>query len=141
MSERIIYSMVHVKRIYPPNKEVIRDISLSFFYGAKIGVLGLNGAGKSTLLRIMAGVDQDYRGEIVLAPGYSTGLLEQEPKLDANETVKQVVEEAVQPIVDLLAQYDAINDRFADPDADIDALVDEQGGRREELANPTAGTL
>jgi sulfate-transporting ATPase len=141
MTERIIYSMVRVKRVYPPNKEVIRDISLSFFYGAKIGVLGLNGAGKSTLLRIMAGVDQDYLGEIVLAPGYSTGLLEQEPKLDANKTVKQVVEEAVQPIVDLLAQYDAINDRFADPDADIDALIDEQGRLQEALDHADAWNL
>ncbi|HZB96759.1 MAG TPA: energy-dependent translational throttle protein EttA [Herpetosiphonaceae bacterium] len=141
MTERIIYSMVRVKRVYPPNKEVIRDISLSFFYGAKIGVLGLNGAGKSTLLRIMAGVDQDYLGEIVPAPGYSTGLLEQEPKLDANKTVKQVVEEAVQPIVDLLAQYDAINDRFADPDADIDALIEEQGRLQEALDHADAWTL
>jgi sulfate-transporting ATPase len=141
MTERIIYSMVRVKRVYPPNKEVIHDISLSFFYGAKIGVLGLNGAGKSTLLRIMAGVDQDYLGEIVLAPGYSTGLQEQEPKLDENKTVKQVVEEAVQPIVDLLAQYDAINDRFADPDADIDALVDEQGRLQEALDHADAWNL
>src|SRR5205823_111629 len=93
-------------------KEVIRDISLSFFYGAKIGVLGLNGSGKSTLLRILAGRDQDYLGEIALSKGYTVGLLEQEPKLDASKTVKQVVEEAVQPIVDLLTRYDAINNRF-----------------------------
>src|SRR6187401_1951968 len=111
MSEQIIFSMSRVKRVYPPNKEVIRDISLSFYYGAKIGVLGLNGAGKSSLLRIMAGVDQDYQGETILAPGYSVGLLEQEPKLDSDKTVKQVVEEAVQPIVDLLAKYDEINEK------------------------------
>src|SRR5213594_4140903 len=85
MSEQIIYSMVRVKRIYPPNKEVIRDISLSFFYGAKIGVLGLNGAGKSTLLRIMAGQDEDYLGETMRSPGYTVGLLEQEPRLETNK--------------------------------------------------------
>src|SRR6476619_6020810 len=112
MSEQIIFSMVRVKRIYPPNREVIKDISLSFYYGAKIGVLGLNGAGKSTLLRIMAGVDTDYQGETIRAPSFNVGLLEQEPKLDPTKTVKQVIEEAVQPIVDLLARYDAINERF-----------------------------
>ncbi len=141
MSERIIYSMVRVKRVYPPNKEVIHDISLSFFYGAKIGVLGLNGAGKSTLLRIMAGLDQDYQGEIILAPGFSVGLLEQEPKLDTSKTVRQVVEEAVQPIVDLMAQYDAINDRFGDPDADIDALIAEQAELQEKLDHVDAWNL
>ena len=141
MSEQIIYSMVRVKRIYPPNKEVIRDISLSFYYGAKIGVLGLNGSGKSTLLRIMAGVDQDYLGETVLAPGYSIGLLEQEPKLDLGKTVRQVVEEAVQPIVDLLATYDAINEKFSDPDADFDALIEEQARVQEALDHADAWTL
>src|SRR5512136_564429 len=101
MTDQIIYSMVRVKRLYPPNnKEVIRDISLSFFYGAKIGVLGLNGAGKSTLLRIMAGVDKDYLGETMLSKGYTVGLLEQEPQLDPAKTVKQVIEEAVKPVVD-----------------------------------------
>src|SRR6266496_6133627 len=97
---QVIYSMNKVGRIVPPNKQVIRDISLSFFYGAKIGVLGLNGAGKSTLLRIIAGVDKDYLGDVVMSPGISVGLLEQEPQLDERKTVKQVVEEAVQPIVD-----------------------------------------
>ena len=141
MSEQIIYSMVRVKRIYPPNKEVIRDVSLSFYYGAKIGVLGLNGSGKSTLLRIMAGVDQDYLGETVLSPGYSVGLLEQEPKLDLGKTVRQVVEEAVQPIVDLLATYDAINEKFSDPDADFDALIEEQARVQEALDHADAWTL
>ena len=141
MSEQIIYSMVRVKRIYPPNKEVIRDVSLSFYYGAKIGVLGLNGSGKSTLLRIMAGVDQDYLGETVLAPGYSVGLLEQEPKLDTGKTVRQVVEEAVQPIVDLLAAYDAINEKFSDPDADFDALIEEQARVQEALDHADAWNL
>ncbi len=133
MSEKIIYSMARVKRVFPPNKEVIRDISLSFYYGAKIGVLGLNGSGKSTLLRIMAGVDTEYLGETVRAPGYSVGLLEQEPHLDPDKTVKQIVEEAVQPIVDLLAQYEAINEKFTDPDADFDQLIEEQGQIQEAI--------
>ncbi len=141
MSEQIIYSMVRVKRIYPPNKEVIRDISLSFYYGAKIGVLGLNGAGKSTLLRIMAGVDTDYLGDTMLAPGTTVGLLEQEPKLDPNKTVRQVVEEAVQPIVDLLARYDEINSRFAEPDVDFDALLAEQSEVQEALDHADAWNL
>jgi ATPase subunit of ABC transporter with duplicated ATPase domains len=133
MSEQIIFSMVRVRRIYPPNKEVIRDISLSFFYGAKIGVLGLNGAGKSTLLRIIAGRDKDYLGEVMLSPGVSVGMLEQEPELDTSKTVRQVVEEAVQPIVELLARYDAINERFSDPDVDMDALIAEQAEVQEQL--------
>jgi ATPase subunit of ABC transporter with duplicated ATPase domains len=141
MSEQIIYSMVRVKRVYPPNKEVIRDISLSFFYGAKIGVLGLNGAGKSSLLRIMAGQDQNYLGDTMLSPGYSVGMLEQEPQLDPNKTVKQVVEEAVQPLVDLLAKYDAINERFADPDVDFDALLVEQAEVQEALEHADAWNL
>src|SRR4026207_1839389 len=97
--KQIISSMVRVGRTYPPNREVIRDISLSFFYGAKIGVLGLNGSGKSTLLRIIAGKDKDYLGEVMLSPNVSVGLLEQEPELDTSKTVVQVVQEAVQPIV------------------------------------------
>src|SRR5262245_36278396 len=133
MSEQIIYSMVRVGRVYPPNKVVLRDISLSFFYGAKIGVLGLNGAGKSSLLRIMAGVDTEYLGETALSKGYTTGLLEQEPQLNTSKTVRQVVEEGVQPIVDLLAQYDAINEKYAEPDADYDALGAEQARLQEAL--------
>src|SRR5689334_6291970 len=99
---QVIYSMNRVGRIVPPNKQILRDISLGFYYGAKIGVLGLNGAGKSTLLRIIAGVDQDYIGEISMAKGYTIGLLEQEPKLDETKTVIEVVKEAVQPIVEML---------------------------------------
>src|SRR5512136_381890 len=118
MTDQVIYSMVRVGKMHPPNKQVLRDISLGFFYGAKIGVLGLNGAGKSTLLRIMAGVDQEYIGETSLSKGYSVGMLEQEPSLDPQKTVRQVVEEAVQPIVDLLKRYEAINEKFADPEAD-----------------------
>jgi sulfate-transporting ATPase len=141
MSEQIIYSMVHVQRTFPPNKQVIRDISLSFFYGAKIGVLGLNGAGKSTLLRIMAGQDESYTGETIVSPGYRFGMLEQEPQLDPTKTVKQIVQEAVQPIVELLARYDAINERFADPDVDMDALIAEQAEVQEELDRVDAWNL
>ena len=131
--DKVIYSMMRVGRIYPPNKQVLRDISLGFFYGAKIGVLGLNGSGKSTLLRIMAGVDRDYIGEIAMSKGYSVGLLEQEPQLDDSKTVQEVVQEAVQPLIDLLDRYDAVNELFGDPDADIDALIEEQGELQEEI--------
>ncbi len=123
-TNKIIYNMMRVGRIHPPQKQVLRDISLGFYYGAKIGVLGLNGAGKSTLLRIMAGIDNDYIGETVLSPGYTRGMLEQEPKLDAGKTVKQVVEEAVQPLVDMMKAYEAINEKFAEPDADYDKLLE-----------------
>ncbi|MBK9941937.1 MAG: energy-dependent translational throttle protein EttA [Kouleothrix sp.] len=138
---KIIFSMVRVKRIFPPNREVIRDISLSFYYGAKIGVLGLNGAGKSTLLRIIAGADTDYMGEVLMSPGVSVGMLAQEPQLDQSKTVLQVVEEAVQPIVDLLARYEAINERFADPNADFDALIAEQAELQEQLDRVDAWNL
>ena len=141
-TQQVIYSMVRVGRIHPPNRQVLRDISLGFFYGAKIGVLGLNGAGKSTLLRIMAGVDEDYLGETMLSKGYTRGLLPQEPQLDPGKTVRQVVEEAVQPIVDLLRRYDEINERFAtvDPD-DMEALLDEQARVQEEIDKHDAWTL
>src|SRR5512139_3346495 len=99
MSTKVIYSMMRVGKVYPPNKEVLRDISLSYFYGAKIGVIGLNGSGKSTLLRIMAGVEKDFKGQTMLTPGHSIGHLEQEPVLDNTETVRQVVEEGVQEVV------------------------------------------
>jgi len=135
MTDQVIYSMVRVGRMYPPNKMVLRDISLGFFYGAKIGMLGLNGAGKSTLLRIMAGVDKDYLGEIMPTKGYTVGLLEQEPQLDSTKTVKQVVEEAVKPITDLLAKYDEITNRFGDPltPEEMDKLLEEQGRVQEEI--------
>ncbi len=141
MSEQIIYSMMRVGKIHPPNKQVLRDISLSFFYGAKIGVLGLNGAGKSTLLRIMAGVDTDHIGETALSKGYTTGLLEQEPHLEAAKTVRQVVEEGVQETVNLLARYEAINAKFAEPDADYDALLAEQAKVQEQLDQSDAWNL
>ncbi len=140
-TDKVIYSMMRVGRIYPPNRQVLRDISLGFFYGAKIGVLGLNGSGKSTLLRIMAGVDKDYVGEIAMSKGYSVGLLEQEPHLDNDKTVREVVQEAVQPIVDLLARYDAVNEAFGDPDADFDALIAEQAALQEEIERRDAWEL
>ena len=140
--QQVIFSMVRVNRIFQPNnKQVFRDISLGFYYGAKIGVLGLNGAGKSTLLRIIAGKDDGYNGEMVFSPGYSVGLLEQEPQLDADKTVRQVVEEAVQPIVDALQKFDEVSARFAEPDADFDALIEEQGHLQEYLDRHDAWTL
>jgi energy-dependent translational throttle protein EttA len=140
--QQVIFSMSRVGRIYPPtNKQVLRDISLGFFYGAKIGVLGLNGAGKSTLLHIIAGLDKDFIGELAFSKGYSVGLLEQEPKLDPQKTVKQVVEEAVQPIISLLNQFDEINNKFSDPDADYDKLINEQTILQEKLDKLDAWTL
>ncbi len=134
--------MVRVSRLFPPgNKPVLRDISLGFYYGAKIGVLGLNGSGKSTLLRIIAGKDDGYNGEVTFSKGYSVGMLDQEPQLDPAKTVKQVVEEAVQPITALIAQFDAINNKFAEPDADFDALIDEQARLQEQLDRLDAWTL
>jgi ATP-binding cassette ChvD family protein len=138
---QVIYSMMRVGRIHPPNKQVLRDISLGFYYGAKIGVLGLNGAGKSTLLRIMAGVDKDYVGEIAISKGYTTGLLEQEPHLDESKTVIEVVREAVQPIVELLARYDNVNASFSAPDADFDALIAEQAKLQDALDKVDAWNL
>ena len=138
---QVIYSMMRVGRIHPPNKQVLRDISLGFYYGAKIGVLGLNGAGKSTLLRIMAGVDQDYTGEIARTKGYTVGLLEQEPQLDDSRTVIEIIREAVQPIVNLLAAYDEINAAFGEPDADFDTLIEKQGRIQEELDKHDAWNL
>lgn len=108
--------MVGVSKMFPPHKQVLKDIYLSFFYGAKIGIIGLNGSGKSTLLKIIAGVEKSYKGEVVFSPGYSVGYLEQEPKLDPEKTVKEVVQEGVQPILDLLAEYEKVNESFGDPD-------------------------
>jgi sulfate-transporting ATPase len=140
--QQVIFSMIRVNRVFPPtNKQVIRDISLGFYYGAKIGVLGLNGAGKSTLLRIIAGKDDGYTGEVTFSKGYTVGLLEQEPELDNTKTVKEVVQEAVQPIIDMLAQFDEINNKFADPDADFDALIAEQARLQEALDHVDAWTL
>jgi len=138
---QVIYSMVRVGRIHPPNKQVLRDISLGFYYGAKIGVLGLNGAGKSTLLRIMAGVDQNYIGEIAISKGYTTGLLEQEPKLDDSSTVIETMREAVQPIVEMLARFEEVNLKLGEPDADFDVLIAEQARLLEQLDRVDAWNL
>ena len=122
----IIYTMHRVSKIYNA-KPVIKDISLGYYYGAKIGVLGLNGSGKSTVLRIMAGVDQDYNGQAVLSKGYTTGILDQEPKLDEAKTVREIVEEGAAEKVGWLKEYNAISEQFADPDADYDKLMARQG--------------
>ena len=140
-TKQVIYSMMRVGRIHPPNKQVLRDISLGFYYGAKIGVLGLNGAGKSTLLRIMAGVDPEYVGEIAMSKGYTVGYLEQEPQLDESKTVIEVIRSALQPIVDMLAKYDEVNAKFAEPDADFDALIAEQAKLQDELDKVDAWNL
>lgn len=140
-NQQVIFSMHKVGKTYPPNKQVLRDISLGFFYGAKIGVLGLNGAGKSTLLRIIAGVEQEYTGEVAVAKGYTIGLLEQEPYLDPEKTVKQIVEEAVQPVISLMQHFEKINSSFSDPNADFDALIREQSRIQEQLDRVDAWTL
>ena len=126
--KKIIFSMVGVSKTYPPQKQVLKNIYLSFFYGAKIGIIGLNGSGKSSLLKIIAGIDKDYQGEVVFSPGYSVGYLEQEPKLDPTKTVIEVVREGVQPVMDLLKEFDEVNAAFGDPDVlenpdKMDALI------------------
>jgi ATP-binding cassette ChvD family protein len=129
---KIIYSMIGVSK-YHAKKQVLKDIYLSYFYGAKIGVLGLNGSGKSSLLRILAGTDRDFLGETVLSPGYTAGFLEQEPQLDPTRTVRQIVEEGVQPVIDLLKEFDEINNAFGDPDADMDKLMERQAKVQDKL--------
>lgn len=136
--EKIIFSMSGVNKIYPPQKQVLKNIYLSFFYGAKIGVLGLNGAGKSSLLRIIAGIDTEYQGEVVFSPGFSVGMLEQEPKLDPEKTVIEIVREGVKEINDLLKEYDEVNASFSDPavleDPDkMNKLIERQGEIQERL--------
>ena len=136
--KKIIFSMVGVSKTYPPQKQVLKNIYLSFFYGAKIGIIGLNGSGKSSLLKIIAGIDKSYQGEVVFSPGYSVGYLEQDPQLDPNKTVIEVVREGVQPIMDLLAEFDQVNEAFADPDVledpdKMDALIARQGELQDAL--------
>lgn len=136
--KKIIFSMVGVSKIYHPQKQVLKDIYLSFFYGAKIGIIGLNGSGKSSLLKIIAGIDKQYQGEVVFSPGYSVGYLEQEPKLDPDKTVIEVVREGVQPIMDLLAEFDKVNEAFGDPDVlddpdKMDALIARQAELQDKL--------
>ena len=130
--------MVGVSKTYPPQKQVLKNIYLSFFYGAKIGIIGLNGSGKSSLLKIIAGIDKSYQGEVVFSPGYSVGYLEQEPQLDPNKTVIEVVREGVQPIMDLLAEFDKVNESFGDPDVlddpdKMDALIARQAELQDKL--------
>ncbi len=132
-TNKVIYSMVKVGKVHPPQKQVLRDITLGFYYGAKIGVLGLNGSGKSTLLRIMAGIDDNHLGETMIAKGYTRGLLEQEPHLDENKTVMQVVEEAVAPIVEMRRAFDEVSAKFGEENADFDALIEKQSKLQEEL--------
>ncbi|MEI6060575.1 MAG: energy-dependent translational throttle protein EttA [Bacteroidota bacterium] len=127
--KKIIFSMVGVGKIHPPNKQVLKDIYLSFYYGAKIGIIGLNGSGKSTLLRIIAGLEKSFLGEVVFSPGFSVGMLEQEPHLDENKTVKEIVEEGVQDVVNLLKEYEEVNNRFMEPmsDDEMNKLIERQG--------------
>src|SRR5438270_4959559 len=129
---KVIHSMIGVSKFHA-KKQVLKDIYLSYFYGAKIGVIGLNGSGKSSLLRVLAGTDRDFLGETVLSPGYTIGFLEQEPQLDTTKTVREVVEQGVQPIVDLLKEFDEINNAFGDPDADMDKLLDRQAKVQDKL--------
>ena len=129
---KIIYSMVGVSKFHG-KKQVLKDIYLSYFYGAKIGVIGLNGSGKSSLLRILAGTDHDFLGETVLSAGHTVGFLEQEPQLDPAKTVREIVEQGVQPVIDLLKEFDEINNAFGDPDADMDKLMERQGKVQDKL--------
>ena len=125
---KIIFSMVGVSKIYPPQKQVLKDIYLSFFYGAKIGILGLNGSGKSTLLKIIAGLEKSYQGEVVFSPGYSVGYLSQEPELDNSKTSREIVMEGVQPIVDILKEYEDVNNKLGEPlsDDEMNKLIERQ---------------
>ncbi|MGN1245954.1 MAG: energy-dependent translational throttle protein EttA [Muribaculaceae bacterium] len=136
--KKVIFSMVGVSKIYPPQKQVLKDIYLSFFYGAKIGIIGLNGAGKSTLLKIIAGIEKQYQGEVVFSPGYSVGYLEQEPKLDPEKTVKEVVQEGMQHVLDLIAEFDKVNESFGDPEVledpdKMDKLITRQAELQDKL--------
>lgn len=136
--KKIIFSMVGVSKIIPPQRQILKNIYLSFFYGAKIGIIGLNGSGKSTLLKIIAGIDKSYQGEVVFSPGYSVGYLEQEPVLDSEKTVKEVVQEGVKPVMDLLREYDEVNNAFADPEVlenpdKMDALINRQSELQDKL--------
>ncbi len=141
--KKVIYSMMGVGKIVPPNKQILRDISLSYFYGAKIGVLGLNGSGKSTLLRIMAGVDTEYVGETAVSPGYTIGYLEQEPRLDDSKTVRDIVEEGAQEVVNALREFDEINLKFGEPmsDDEMNDLIERQGVLQDKLDHMDAWNL
>ena len=143
---QIIFSMYKVSKTYPVNRQVIKDISLSFFLGAKIGIIGLNGSGKSTLLKIIAGKEKDFQGQLSFSPGYSVGMLEQEPVLDESKTVVQIVEEGVQETVDLLKEYEAVGEKMAlpeyyeDPDK-LEKLIDKQAALQEKIDAADAWNL
>ena len=144
--KKIIFSMVGVNKIFPPQKQVLKNIYLSFFYGAKIGIIGLNGSGKSTLLKIIAGIEKEYQGEVVFSPGYSVGYLEQDPKLEAGKTVKEIVQEGVQDIVDTLKEYEEVNEKFGDPeileDPDkMDARINRQAELQDKIDATDAWNL
>ena len=136
--KKVIFSMVGVSKIIPPQRQILKNIYLSFFYGAKIGIIGLNGSGKSTLLKIIAGIDKEYQGNVVFSPGYSVGYLEQDPKLNPNKTVREVVQEGMQPVLDLLAEYEEVNNAFCDPEVledpdKMDALMNRQADLQDKL--------
>ncbi|MDD3685231.1 MAG: energy-dependent translational throttle protein EttA [Bacteroidales bacterium] len=141
--KKIIFSMVNVGKKIPPQKQILKNIYLSFFYGAKIGIIGLNGSGKSTLLKIIAGLDKSYEGEVVFSPGYTVGYLAQEPELDNSKTVKEIVEEGVHEVVALIKEYEAINEKFAEPmsDDEMNALIERQGELTELLDQHDAWDL
>ncbi|MDO4703179.1 energy-dependent translational throttle protein EttA [Tannerella sp.] len=136
--KKIIFSMVGVSKIFPPQKQVLKNIYLSFFYGAKIGIIGLNGSGKSTLLKIIAGLDKDFLGEVVFSPGYTVGYLEQDPRLEAGKTVKEIVQEGVQETVDLLKEFEEVNEKFGDPEVlenpdKMEALMNRQAELQDKI--------
>ena len=136
--KKIIFSMVGVSKIFPPQKQVLKNIYLSFFYGAKIGIIGLNGSGKSTLLKIIAGLDKDFLGEVVFSPGYTVGYLEQDPHLEAGKTVKEIVQEGVRETVDLLKEFEEVNEKFGDPEVlenpdKMEALMNRQAELQDKI--------
>ncbi|MDR2234375.1 MAG: energy-dependent translational throttle protein EttA [Tannerella sp.] len=144
--KKIIFSMVGLSKTFPPQKQVLKNIYLSFFYGAKIGIIGLNGSGKSTLLKIIAGIEKEYQGEVVFSPGYTVGYLEQDPQLAAGKTVKEIVQEGVQEIVDLLKEFEEVNEKFGDPDVledpdKMDALINRQSALQDKIDATDAWNL
>ena len=141
--KKIIFSMVNVSKTFPPHKQVLKDIYLSFYYGAKIGIIGLNGSGKSTLLRIIAGLEKSFQGNVVFSPGYSIGILEQDPLVDSNKTVLEIVKEGVEEVVRLLEEYEQVNAQFGETltDAEMDKLIQRQGELTELLDHHNAWDL
>lgn len=144
--KKVIFSMVGVSKTFPPQKQVLKNIYLSFFYGAKIGIIGLNGSGKSTLLKIIAGIEKEYQGEVVFSPGYSVGYLEQDPKLESGKTVKEIVQEGVQATVDILREYEEVNEKFGDPEVlddpdKMDALIARQAELQDKIDATDAWSL